>query len=191
MGHLASKYINDKALRPIVLGSARKKKKDEDTAILRRTEPSLRSESPQWNEQHQKSDDVGNPSTPKAIQKEMYKQNLSPKERAVYDSIRDGIAAFKQSVRIPFVNDKDLSRLFSAVVSDHPEFFFIEGRYKYRTDETSFVCVEPAYAHSAASTKETMIKIKQKIEDLLKNIGGLDEYEKELRIHDFLCREVR
>jgi len=124
------------------------------------------------------------------MRSELHKQNLPLNERVAYDRLRKGIADFQQSIKLPFVSDKNLTAIYNAVLYDHPELFYTT-EFRYTTGKLLSTTCSPVYTCSPAFAKEGIKKAMERLKGLLNIAANLSEYEKELAVHDFLCREVR
>lgn len=124
------------------------------------------------------------------MQFELHKQKLPLNERIAYDRLRNGISTFQQSIKLPFISDKNLTTIYSAVLYDHPEFFYTT-EFRYTTGGLLSITCSPVYTCSSAFAKEAIRKAKERVRGLMSIATNLNEYEKELAVHDFLCQGVR
>lgn len=92
---------------------------------------------------------------------------------------------------IPELSSADIFMVKEAVMSDHPEAFWITGDYSINSNmhDGSYVTLYSGCSYTEILTK--MVALEQSIISVFKEIpSNRSEYERELLIHDILVRDV-
>lgn len=130
-----------------------------------------------------------------------YYNLLTEEQKKIYTSIANGVKNFQEEfvVRDYIAGEKDefatqVNIAIEAFTNDHPEVFYLEAQY------SSYVVssFEGNYGYIKLNyTEETPELIKEKInlmtnniESYIKDLDGLSDYEKEIKIHDMLSYNV-
>lgn len=125
---------------------------------------------------------------------------LNAKQRKVYAVIKDMAENLTEGlVSVPTDSEADITLAYKAVNYDYPEYFWMPFNYIFALKDNSYM-IAMKYSGSEYSVDylypksriETMTKsIERKTEEVLEIIEETDtDYEKELKIHDFLCDSV-
>ncbi len=129
-----------------------------------------------------------------------YYKNLSDKQRIIYDIINSAVLNMTEGL-IPLgaVSITDVSLCFTAVRTDHPEYFWMPYSYitsingnevsiamqhQNESDKVSYLCTKAQRAAMQTSLNSEIAKIKKLIP------SGCTDYEAELILHDWLCERV-
>jgi hypothetical protein len=115
-----------------------------------------------------------------------YYSRLSDKEKHAYNEILSHIYDMPESIRIPEINETELRKVFSALLYDNPDLFFIGRKCSIAS---SFFLTECSLEYTMS--KEEYIESKAKLDEICSEvISGLsnphDEWQTELEIHDFV-----
>lgn len=118
-----------------------------------------------------------------------YYRQLEPNEKEVYQEVYDCIVAGEEAV-VSMMDVKRLEDIYTMVLSDHPEFFYLEsiGTMQMRFDETPIKLL--AVPKNRYTQQERLVK-QQAIdaytsECLLNMDGNMGEYEKVKYIYDYI-----
>lgn len=117
-------------------------------------------------------------------------QELSRKEQAVYEALYRGIINGKEHITLPYeVPEETYSRLFRIIEKEEFGFFHLDSKY-YTADK-----VRDAHViyRVDGEKRESM---KKELEDgITSGLSGIayntDEYEKVMRIHDYIVRNCK
>lgn len=115
-----------------------------------------------------------------------YYDGLTPPEKQAYNLIMDKIYDMPERIPIPYVNETELDNIFSALLFDNPDLFFL-GRKCMVTDELwcHFFSVEYIIEKDEYETKK-----KELAENAEKIIGKLsdpsDKWQTEYEIHNWI-----
>ena len=130
-----------------------------------------------------------------------YYNFLSDDQKRIYESIANGVKNFQSEfvVRDYVADDKDkfaseVSIAIEAFINDHPEVFYLESEYSsyiLSSFDGNIGYIRLNYTEdSIVSVNQKIELMSQKIDEYLEGLDGLNEYEKELEIHDRLSYSV-
>ena len=130
-----------------------------------------------------------------------YYNFLSDDQKRIYESIANGVKNFQSEfvVRDYVADDKDkfaseVSIAIEAFINDHPEVFYLESEYSsyiLSSFDGNIGYIRLNYTEDSIENVNQKIELmSQKIDEYLEGLDGLNEYEKELEIHDRLSYSV-
>ena len=130
-----------------------------------------------------------------------YYNFLSDDQKKIYESIANGVKNFQSEfvVRDYVADDKDkfaseVSIAIEAFINDHPEVFYLESEYSsyiLSSFDGNIGYIRLNYTEDSIESVNQKIELmSQKIDEYLEGLDGLNEYEKELEIHDRLSYSV-
>lgn len=130
-----------------------------------------------------------------------YYNFLSDDQKRIYESIANGVKKFQSEfvVRDYVADDKDkfaseVSIAIEAFINDHPEVFYLESEYSsyiLSSFDGNIGYIRLNYTEDSIESVNQKIELmSQKIDEYLEGLDGLNEYEKELEIHDRLSYSV-
>lgn len=130
-----------------------------------------------------------------------YYNFLSDDQKRIYESIANGVKNFQSEfvVRDYVADDKDkfaseVSIAIEAFINDHPEVFYLESEYSsyiISSFDGNIGYIRLNYTEDSIENVNQKIELmSQKIDEYLEGLDGLNEYEKELEIHDRLSYSV-
>lgn len=123
---------------------------------------------------------------------EYYYNMLNKEQKKAYFMIKEGLLEMRNSFPVPRLSQKELSDIYFMIRMDHPEIFWsVTFSYSYY-DDSSMVKFSPKYFFF---DKEKRIEQKKALDSRIKKLCGqmqkMNEKEKELFIHDFICNNVK
>lgn len=115
-----------------------------------------------------------------------YYQQLSDKEKHAYNEILSHIYDMPEAIRTPEISEEELRSVFSALLYDNPDLFFLSRKCSI---VSSFFLTECSFDYSM--TKEEYQACKAELDEVCgKVISGLsapqDDWQTELEIHDYI-----
>lgn len=120
-----------------------------------------------------------------------YYNQMNKAQQSAYHAMRMGITALASSFPVPKLDGAVLSDLFFKLRLDCPEIFYVSSfRYRYFPDSSNVEFI-PEYLFDKNKIRDHQKAMKARVEKLARPAQGLREKEKELYIHDFICRNVR
>ena len=130
-----------------------------------------------------------------------YYNFLSDDQKRIYESIANGVKNFQSEfvVRDYVADDKDkfaseVSIAIEAFINDHPEVFYLESEYSsyiLSSFDGNIGYIRLNYTEDSIESVNQKIELmSQKIDEYLEGLDGLNDYEKELEIHDRLSYSV-
>ena len=122
-----------------------------------------------------------------------YYMSLNEKNKATYRTIYSAIVSFSPSIDIGNVKETDIEEIIDGILLDNPHLFYVDLRgYAYYK---SLLGITLSFSYLC--TKQEMNGIKEQIESKVKrfldsvDIINMSDYQKEIMIHDYLCKNVK
>lgn len=115
-----------------------------------------------------------------------YYDRLSDKEKHAYNEILSHIYDMPETIRIPEINDVEFRKVFSALLYDNPDLFFIGRKCSL---VSNFLVTECSieYTMTAEEYAESKAKLDEKCDEILSSLSDPDdEWQTELEIHDYI-----
>lgn len=120
-----------------------------------------------------------------------YFDDLDNVEKEAYNRILGKIYDMPERIRVPFITLEQLDKVFTALLCDNPDLFFVARRCSITTKITGTYCkvdyilTPEEYAAQRAKLDEVCQKVKKTVE------GIDDPWKKELKIHDYIVENCR
>lgn len=119
-----------------------------------------------------------------------YLETLGKEQQKVYYAIKEGLTNIEKSFPVPRTEGKELSDIFQMVRMDCPEIFYtISFTYRFYPD-SNYVEMIPEYLFPKDKIKEHKQALESRVRKIVRNAEQLNELEKELYVHDFICENV-
>ena len=125
-----------------------------------------------------------------------YYHQLNKDEQKIYKIFYKGVMAHQDIIPIPMKglpSQEFMDHVFFALTRDNPLIYFLnQSAFSYAQDDSGNVAIIPQYFFDKDKVKEYNRKIEEAVNGLaaqLKLTEG-SEYEKELKIHDWLCQNI-
>ena len=122
-----------------------------------------------------------------------YYMSLDENAKAAYRTIYSAIVSFSSSVSIENVKEAEINEIIDGILLDNPHLFYLDLRgYTYCKFSSGF-----SLSFSYLCTKYEMESIKSRIEEYVKkfvasiDFSAMSDYQKEICIHDYLCRNIQ
>ena len=125
-----------------------------------------------------------------------YYHQLNKQEQAIYKVFYDGVMAHQDIIPIPVrgeLHQESFERIFSAMTRDNPLIYFLnQSACSIASDIFGHMAICPQYFFTKEKVKEYNRKIEKIVNELAGTLRLLEcsDYEKELRIHDWICQNV-
>lgn len=112
-----------------------------------------------------------------------------------YDSIYNGVEQCLDSIEVfdgeHALSADDMAVVFDTYERDHPEHFWLGGKYGYEYNDMTVTKIKPTYLMSGQELNTSRKKFETIIAEILNAVPeGASEYETELLIHDKLAERV-
>lgn len=118
-----------------------------------------------------------------------YEQLNSPQRRA-YHAMKTGLKALAPSFPVPRLEAKELADIYFLLRLDCPEIFYtVSFKYRYYPDSENVEMV-PEYLFEKKKIVDHQKAMEARVKKLAGQAAGLSEKEKELFVHDFICRNI-
>lgn len=113
---------------------------------------------------------------------------LNKNEQKIYTQIDDGITNLSSFIRTDFTSKDNLSSIIRSVLTDHPQYFWFEGRVS-AAKEKGCIVVMPQYLYDYTEIKT----VKRQIEKVFLEIDccqAANDYDKAKAAYDWLAENV-
>ena len=125
-----------------------------------------------------------------------YYHQLNKDEQKIYKIFYEGVMAHKDIIPIPMKglpSQEFMDNVFFALTRDNPLIYFLnQSAFSYAQDDFGNVAIVPQYFFNKDVVKQYNRKIETSVNGLaaqLKLTEGT-EYEKELKVHDWICKNI-
>lgn len=125
-----------------------------------------------------------------------YYHQLNKQDQAVYRAFYDGVMAHQSVIPIPvsgvFPEDA-FERIFDAMTRDNPLIYYLnQSACSCARDMFGRYAICPQYFFSEDKVKEYNRKIEKEVNTLICSLSliGESDYEKERKIHDWICQNI-
>ena len=125
-----------------------------------------------------------------------YYAQLNKQEQAIYKAFYKGLMAHEDIIPIPIrgqLSKEVFNKIFLAMTRDNPLIYYVnQSACNWATDMFGHTAICPQYFYN----KDTVKKYNRNIEKTVNNLAGQlrltegTDYNKELRVHDWLCKNV-
>ena len=120
-----------------------------------------------------------------------YYELLNKEQQKAYYAMKAGLETMAPSFPEPRLSGQELTDIFFMLRLDHPEIFYaVKFRYKYYPDSENVEMI-PEYLFKKKQLIEHQKAIEARVKKLARAAEKMNEKEKELYIHDFICQNVR
>lgn len=117
-----------------------------------------------------------------------YYDRLSDKEKHAYNEILSHIYDMPETIRIPEINDVEFRKVFSALLYDNPDLFFIGRKCSLASNFFVTEC-SLEYTMTPEEYAESKAELDRKCDEILFSLSDpADEWQTELEIHDFIIK---
>lgn len=123
-----------------------------------------------------------------------YYSKLDSSMKKAYDAIVEGINNFSDNIHINqngYIQESSISDLVSYVKLDNPSIFYLAPNYEYRTSGNN-VWFIPKYLFNKSIIQEMQNRLLNVADNILKTVikSSMNDYEKELALHDYLIKNI-
>ena len=120
-----------------------------------------------------------------------YYRQLNKEQRMAYDAMCAGFQTLAPAIRVPRLDNAEMSDVYQRLKLDEPRIFFVVG-FSYRFDPRGdHVELIPEYLFDKSKIKMHRQAIDKRIERLIAPLKGKTDREKEEAIHAFILENVR
>ena len=120
-----------------------------------------------------------------------YYQQLNREQRSAYEAMRAGFEHLSPAIRVPRLENRELSEVYLRLKLDEPLLFFVVGftyRFYPNADHVELI---PEYLFDKGRIKAHRQAIDARIARLTRPLQGKSDADKERAIHDFILENVR
>lgn len=115
-----------------------------------------------------------------------YYNDLSAKEKHAYNMILNHIYDMPEHIRVPSLEEDELNNVFSAILADNPDLFFL-GRRCSVNSGLGFYYFDAEYSMSQQEYKTKLQEFNSAVDGIVKNLSDTeDQWQTELEIHDYI-----
>lgn len=120
-----------------------------------------------------------------------YFDDLNNVEKEVYNRIITKIYGMPEKIRIPFITLEQLDKVFTAILCDNPDLFFVARTCTIRTTLTGTYC-RVDYILTPEEYEAQKAQLDEVCGKVLRNLEGVnDPWKKELKIHDYIVENCK
>lgn len=125
-----------------------------------------------------------------------YYSQLNNTEKVIYKAFYNGVMEHKDVIPIPIkgmLSQQMFDKIYRAITNDNPLIYYLnQTMCSFATDGLGHTAICPQYFYSKEKVQEYNKKIEKTINKLASTLELTKgtEYEKELKIHDWLCQYV-
>ena len=119
-----------------------------------------------------------------------YYNNLTTSQKCAYDDACKGFLAQSTKIRISGIPVSSVAMLFELIRLDNPWLFFVESISVQYVEGSLKAWIIPVYRMSLREVNESLERLWKIGEVFRRRIESKSDLEKELFIHDSLCRHV-
>ena len=125
-----------------------------------------------------------------------YYGKLNNREQAIYRAFYKGLMEHKKIIPIPVkgnLSEDVVMRIFSAITRDNPLIYYLnQSAFNVVKAPLGHSAFSPQYFYDEKSVKKYNKKIEETVNDLAGNLKLTEgtDYEKEVKIHDWICENV-
>lgn len=126
-----------------------------------------------------------------------YYHQLNVQEQAIYKAFYKGLMAHEELIPIPIkgvLPSEVFGKIYKAMTKDNPLIYYVnQSTCKMATDGLGHTAICPQYFYSQDKVKEFNRKIQDTVNQLAGDLHLIEgsEYEKELKIHDWFCKNIK
>ncbi len=120
-----------------------------------------------------------------------YRDRLTKDEIEFYELLLDGLIRCEPSIPYKNLEIKQIERIYEALRLEEPLLFFVEKISCQHLPVLRCGSVIPQYRFQKDKVQATTDAIQTKLEEISRKLYGKSEYEKEMFIHDFVCKSVK
>lgn len=125
---------------------------------------------------------------------ESHKDKLHSNERFMYDKIKNALLSMQESFVLVTSDTTLITRIYNYVLLDHPEIFYTSGTINYLSKKGllfSQTQVCPEYSYTKDEVSSIVNQCQQEVARIVSIVQSLSDYDKELVIHDYLCKSIK
>ncbi len=120
----------------------------------------------------------------------IYYGKLDNIEKHAYNEIITEIYAMPERIEVPAINADQLDRVFSAILMDNPDLFFL-GRKCTLTSEMLKTYCAPEYIITREEYSAQLEEVEQAKQKIVSSLSAPDdEWQTELEIHDYIIDNI-
>lgn len=120
-----------------------------------------------------------------------YYNQLTKQQQKAYYAMRVGLESLAPSFPVPRLERRELADVYFKVRLDHPQIFYtVNFKYRYYEDSENVEMI-PEYIFPKAKIMDHQKAMDARVKKLARQAEKLNEKEKELFIHDFICQNVQ
>lgn len=120
-----------------------------------------------------------------------YYNKLNKQQQKAYYAMKSGLESLASAFSVPRLDGKELTDIYFMLRMDCPQIFYtVSFKYRFYPD-SEYVELIPEYLFQKNKIEEHRKAMDARIKKLVRQAEQFSEKEKELFIHDFICKNVR
>ena len=119
-----------------------------------------------------------------------YYNQLTKQQQKAYYAMKVGVESLAPSFPVPRLEGRELADVYFKVRLDHPQIFYtVNFKYHYYEDSENVEMI-PEYIFPKNKIMDHQKAMDARVKKLARQAEKMNEKEKELFIHDFICQNV-
>lgn len=124
--------------------------------------------------------------------KNYYYELLSEQEKSVYDAIYRAFEDCNEEINLSTGDMNLIDRVFKSVLYDHPEIFWVDIDYTYKSYSSEKTEIIPKYLYTKSEIREQQKQIDQTVSKALSGISkNASDYNKIIYIYEYLVQLIQ
>lgn len=121
-------------------------------------------------------------------------EQLDDSQKDIYLGILDNLSAGEDSILLLDVSFNRFEKVFTALLDDHPELFWLSGVYTYYEGDilgVDYLLIEPEFYVEKEELSQYRDKFDLKVKEIKESASLLEsDYEKVLFVHDYIANNT-
>lgn len=119
-----------------------------------------------------------------------YREQLNSKQKLIYDDMLMGFLSYSDSIVVSTIKIDQIIDIFNKIRLDNPILFFIELISYEFSNSSRYIKIIPKYRFSLNEINNIIKTISITYKSFINSLSAKCDLDKELAIHDFLCKNV-
>ncbi len=121
-----------------------------------------------------------------------YFYTLTNIEKHAYNAILTELTNMPERIKIPNLSGFELENVFSALLSDNPELFFVNRTCTLKQFTFKYDYFVPSYLMTADEYKDDILRLRNKANKIIESLTDKgDQWQTELEIHDYIITHCK
>lgn len=115
---------------------------------------------------------------------------MNTQDKKIYEKLLKGIKTFSNRICVKSTTSEKIKHIYQQVLIDNPEIYYMDSiSYEY-SPSFNYGIVFPKYRCGKSDYTNSLCKINSFLKPLIENCFNKTDYEKELLVHDYICKNI-